>query len=938
MSARCITCQAVLQTETEICASCRTTFVSRLDERALRSDETGPFITLSEQDALQEDATETEVPFCGRQAELSQLLTLVEESLKTRSLRVFLLTGQTGQGKTRLAQELGRLATVLFAVPPDRILRAAVAPDGSAPLTVFGDLLRCRLNLRRTDPDQHGRDKLLRLCRVLLPTVRATEVAHVLGDFFGIPFPDSPLATVSGRSLKHEARLHATIRRFFIADGRSGPLVLFLDDLDHASPETVRFLSYLIEGLTDLPVVLGLSAEAALPDFLPNPLPQNVRGVTQVALQPLSVAEKTHLLGTIVGTDGNDLPDWLVALSGRFAESSPRALVELLRLLVETQVLSWQPGPGAQSLCPVWDDEKRAALKLPESLPGVVRARLCAMADGPKRLLEYAACAGECFHVGALLALGRSETHGVFSDDCADADGPALALVQEGDLERQAETSELIEQLIGQGVLAAMPSSQLGVDKELCFAYPPWQKTVYEQIPVPRRRSYHLLLAQFLSLQPDASREDGQAKIARHYQRAAMGLLAAQAFEQAAAMAVQNGADGRAVPHLVSALSCLPTGSLFERLLLWKKIAAAFVSLGNWESALAAWEKVARLAFLLASRKVRAQAFLEMARIVAHDPGKALSFLQRAHDLFSHLQDQDGISDTLDEQGRALLALGETQNGFDKLAQALEMRRQLGNRQAVARSLLHLGEAEIRRGDLQAADSCFDEALRKHEGQFSVQAAALLGKGQVELTKGETLAARVRFEDALAFYERLGPSPKHVQLLVCLGEALRRDGLLGEAESRLRQAEEMAMRLLDAAGLSESYRQLALVKLKRGEKQQALACCERALEKSQSNGLRTLIARTLLTLGEIHAETLFDETVEGEHPAWDYLKRAVSLLRQGGDQIELSHGLSAFCKLLIERRKLGPGRAALREAYQLAERMQLKLAQQLLPLVQDVGG
>ncbi|MFO0656527.1 MAG: tetratricopeptide repeat protein [Polyangia bacterium] len=237
---------------------------------------------------------------------------------------------------------------------------------------------------------------------------------------------------------------------------------------------------------------------------------------------------------------------------------------------------------------------------------------------------------------------------------------------------------------------------------------------------------------------------------------------------------------------------------------------------------------------------------------------------------------------------------------------------------------------------------CGGELLRRSAAQVGrrtrLQAAAMTALGSVDLARGEVAAARARLEDALPLCERAGPSKELVTLLCCLGDAMLRDGLLSEAESRLLQAKELALRLLDQRGLAESKRLLGLIHLRRGDKQKALELCQRALERAQQSGLRSLIARGLLTLGEIHASTLFDETVEGEHPAWDYLKRAVALLREGGDQIELAQGLAAFGKLLVERRKLGPGRAALREASQLAGRLRMKLHDELQPLISDLGG
>jgi tetratricopeptide (TPR) repeat protein len=296
------------------------------------------------------------------------------------------------------------------------------------------------------------------------------------------------------------------------------------------------------------------------------------------------------------------------------------------------------------------------------------------------------------------------------------------------------------------------------------------------------------------------------------------------------------------------------------------------------------------------------------------------------------------VADALDEEGQALVWLGKSTDGMDRLARALEMRRRLLDRKKVAQSLLHVGQVEYQRGALDAAMSCFEEALRKHEDDPVLQAAAMTALGSVDLARGSVAAARARFEEALPLCEKAGPSKEQVALLCFLGEALLLDGLLSEAESRLIQAKDLAVRLLDHRGMAESKRLLGLINLRRGDKQKALDLCQRALERAQQSGLRSLIARGLLSLGEIHASTLFDETVEGEHPAWDYLKRSVALLREGGDQIELAQGLAAFGKLLVERRKLGPGKAALREASQLAGRLKMRLHDDLAPLLSDLGG
>ena len=59
---------------------------------------------------------------------------------------------------------------------------------------------------------------------------------------------------------------------------------------------------------------------------------------------------------------------------------------------------------------------------------------------------------------------------------------------------------------------------------------------------------------------------------------------------------------------------------------------------------------------------------------------------------------------------------------------------------------------------------------------------------------------------------------------------------------------------------------MGLLLLSRGQHKAALESCQKALDQAQRNGMRHEIARALLALGQVHAATLFDETVEGAHP------------------------------------------------------------------------
>src|SRR5258707_1128013 len=69
-----------------------------------------------------------------------------------------------------------------------------------------------------------------------MPAARSVEVAHLLAELLGYPFPESPIVEPLAESPKQlEARMFIAARRFLAADARRGPLMLLLDDVERAS-------------------------------------------------------------------------------------------------------------------------------------------------------------------------------------------------------------------------------------------------------------------------------------------------------------------------------------------------------------------------------------------------------------------------------------------------------------------------------------------------------------------------------------------------------------------------------------------------------------------------------------------------------------------------------------------------------------------------------
>ena len=577
-----------------MCASCRTAQVPRIDLDPLLSS-IGE-VTAPPSSSSSELSPDQEVPWCGRSSELKALMTLAEQSLNRRQLRCFLVLGTPGLGKSRLLRELGRMIVRHLGVPKTRVLFATVPGEGAAAHSVFAELFHKRFAITAGESAQSARDKVLRTCRSLLPAVRATEVAHLLGDLLELPFPDSPVS--SGMMLqpgRTTPRLYSAIKRFLAADARRAPLLLLLDEMEHAGAETMSLMHYLLDGLQDLPVLIGLAARPEFADTYPD-FGTSTVVPERLELAALPAEDAIELLGAVVGADPEELPAPLVAHIGTAFDGSPRAVVELVRLLVEIGALSWVPAsdPMAaeddQPLVPEWDSERLDKGELPASFAGLVHARLQAMAAAPRAILEQAAIVGEHFYLGAVRMLARCDatrlgveltaeprepsesaesaesaesieptelTESAESAEPSDPDGPPLDEVIEAS-ERADEEDELLALLQSQGVVLLLPSSQLRGEREYRFAYPPWQETIYRSIPPAKRRRYHHLVAQWLQLCPERDRQEVQEAIGRHLERASRGPDAARHYRRSAELATARGAYNRAPRLLLRALAKEP--------------------------------------------------------------------------------------------------------------------------------------------------------------------------------------------------------------------------------------------------------------------------------------------------------------------------------------------------------------------------------------------
>jgi tetratricopeptide (TPR) repeat protein len=607
------------------------------------------------------------------------------------------------------------------------------------------------------------------------------------------------------------------------------------------------------------------------------------------------------------------IPDRLLEHAPKLA-GSPRALFELIRLLLESDAIvrygrmSWKI-----------HDEVLEKIELPETFDALIAARLAVMAESDRDLIEKAAVIGQTFWLDAVVALVRLDANNAEEGD--DPDGPTLTQIAEAGDHTRVSVAQSLAKLVEREWLTEVAESSVPGEREYRFTYPNLWRVLYSEIDEDDRRDYHRMVAQWLELRPEGRGPLAQEDVGRHLELAGEANAAAQRYRRAADAARNQYFNDRAIRLYAQGLSCLGVTDHASRIHLWHDLGSVYELKGDFEAALGAFERMLRLAWLVASRTKAAVAFNKMGRVWRRkgDLKLALEYLKRGQELFEQAGDQRGIAGSYDDIGQTLYLLGLYDEAFDKVTRGLSARGRGGDQRSIAHSLSNLGNIQQDRGRLVEAENCHVEALelRRTIGDRPGVISSLNNLAVIAYERGDFDEAGKGWKQALEEAEDISALPLQALALANLGELALNENRHEEARSRIEDALDIAEDIDDKRLQVEATRNLALLENTLGNRKRARGLAVHAHEIASSAGLRDHEGRALLTLGEVHGGTLFDASTEDSGEVADaesYFRRGVDVLREIGNEAELARGLEQYGRYKIEQAAIAAGKDLLREA------------------------
>ena len=267
-----------------------------------------------------------EAPLTGRDAELRTVKELFHASAERRVPRLVLVAGPAGVGKSRLGWEFEKYVDGL----KDEVWwhrgRCPSYGDGVA-FWALAQMVRQRLSIAEEDPAEVAAERLASGLEFIADPIERAYVGVRLGRLLGVS-----AAGDIGLSLSRE-ELFAGWRLFFERMAGEGPVVLLIEDAQHADAGLLDFLDYLIDWVRNLPVYLLVLTRPGLNEDRPGF--GTGRNRITLTLDPLDAASMDQLVDALVP----GVPPAARAKITAQAQGVPLFAVETVRALIDRDIV-----------------------------------------------------------------------------------------------------------------------------------------------------------------------------------------------------------------------------------------------------------------------------------------------------------------------------------------------------------------------------------------------------------------------------------------------------------------------------------------------------------------------------------------------------------------------------------------------------------------------
>lgn len=425
-------------------------------------------------------------PFVGRDRELRHLLEIIDESIEERHGRVVLVTGEAGTGKSRLRYEMMRQLQAKYPRVAISLGRGDSTSAGSS-FALLASAFRGSLGIVPEDPIERARDKIIDVVRPYVAVAERQRVSEFLGELIGVPCADDNDPRMRA-ARQNPAIMADQIQSAYLEFVRSvvatQVVVFILEDLHWGDVPSVKLIDAALRELADKPFIIVAFARPEVYQVFPQIWAG--RGVHSMTLGGLTRRGSETLIKTMLGpSTSTQTVATLIDRSG----GNAFYLEELIRAVAE--------GRGSE---------------LPETVLGMIEARIAALEPEARRILRAASIFGDAFWERGLYHLLQDEL--------------------------SSDSAAYIKELCARELISRRGNSRFSSEAEFAFRHSLLREGAYAMLTDRDRALGHELAAEWLC----KAGEQDPLVLAEHFERSSSPRKAACHYARAAEQALR-GAD-----------------------------------------------------------------------------------------------------------------------------------------------------------------------------------------------------------------------------------------------------------------------------------------------------------------------------------------------------------------------------------------------------------
>ena len=334
-------------------------------------------------------------PMVGRESEYAQLLQVLSNARAGRGAIVSVI-GEAGLGKSRLVAEW-RKAALGGDQPMHWVEGRCLSFGTSMAHHLSTDILRGVIGVPAGSSEEETHAALKKSVEALFGD-ETKDVYPFLGHLLGLKLEEDMAARVKyldGPAL--QAKYISAYKRLLEATAKQAPMVIVCEDIHWADPSSIELGLQVLSSVAQVPLVVVFVSrpdkDSAGWKLISQSKDIPGAGAIELHLSPLSENDSRALVNNLLEIEA--LPDSLRKLILAKAEGNPFFVEEVIRMLIDRGGITRQEGK--------WTVTREINnIEIPDTLQGVLTARIDRLPEEAKRTLQIAAVIGRKFQVRVL--------------------------------------------------------------------------------------------------------------------------------------------------------------------------------------------------------------------------------------------------------------------------------------------------------------------------------------------------------------------------------------------------------------------------------------------------------------------------------------------------------------------------------------------------------